>query len=80
MKEAVVAYRASMTLALGLLKRGLISAEEYCAISDIIARKHSIDLSTICCQNPLIFPEVRANMALTIPKGGDINGTNHTTD
>ena len=62
MSDALNAYRAAMAVALGLFQRGLISQEEYHDIDRITAQKYSLDLSTICCRNPLIITGFRGNM------------------
>ena len=72
MNENILAYRSAMAVALGLLKDGLISEEEYQQIDRMIANKHSVDLSTICCRNPLLLSDFRANMSQTEEKGDDI--------
>jgi len=68
MNDAVIAYRSAMAVALGLLDKSLITQEEYCEISSIIANKYNLDLCTISCQNPLILPTFRANIAQTTQK------------
>lgn len=61
-KAALVAYRTSMSLATSLLSDGVITEKEYGQIDRIIAKRHGLDLSTICCRNPLIVLENRGNM------------------
>jgi len=62
MNNGVIAYRAAMAVALGLFRKGLISQEEYHHIDRITAQKYSLDLSTICCRNPLILTGFRGNI------------------
>ena len=72
MRENILAYRSSMAVALGLLKKGLISEEEYQHIDVMIANRHGVNLSTLCCRNILILSDFRANMSQTEEKGDDI--------
>ena len=62
MNDSLIAYRAAMATALGLLQKGLISKEEYHHIDRMTAQKYSLDLSTICCRNPLIITGFRGNI------------------
>ena len=71
-KAELVAYRASMSLAASLLSDGVITEKEYGQIDRIIAKRHGLDLSTICCRNPLIDPENRGNMRHN--EGSDADG------
>lgn len=59
MTENILAYRSSMAVALGLMQKGLISAEEYQHIDRMIANNHDVDLSTLCCRNPLLLYDFR---------------------
>jgi len=77
MTENVLAYRSSMAVAMGLLKQGLISDEEYQQIDRMIANNHSVDLSTLCCRNPLLLSGFRANMLQTKGKGDDMNASDN---
>ena len=72
-KAELVAYRASMSLAASLLSDGVITEKEYGQIDRIIAKRHGLDLSTICCRNPLITSRNRGNIRQTA--GGETNGT-----
>ena len=49
-----MAYRTSMCLATQMLAEGIISRDDYSRIDKIIAKKHGLDLCTICCREPLI--------------------------
>ena len=71
-KAELVAYRASMSLAASLLSDGVINEKEYGQIDRIIAKRHGLDLSTICCRNPLIVLENRGNMRHN--EGSDADG------
>ena len=62
MNDALNSYRAAMAVALGLFRKGLITQEEYLYIDRTTAQKYSLDLSTICCRNPLLFTGFRGNM------------------
>lgn len=62
MNDGLIAYRATMAVALGLLRKGMISQEEYHHIDRITAQKYSLNLSTICCRNPLIITGFRGNI------------------
>lgn len=77
MTANVLAYRNSMAVALGMLKKGLISEEEYHQIDRIIASNHDVDLSTLCCRNPLILSAFRGNMSQTEEKGDDIDASDN---
>lgn len=77
MTENVVAYRSSMAVAMGLLKQGLITDEEYQQIDRMIANNHSVDLSTLCCRNPLLLSDFRANMSQTEEKGDGRNASDN---
>jgi len=61
-KAALVAYRTSMSLAASLLSDGVITEKEYGQIDRIIAKRHGLNLASICCRIPLIDPENRGNM------------------
>mgnify|MGYP006898701424 CR=1 FL=1 len=74
MTENILAYRSSMAVALGMMQKGLISAEEYQYIGRMIANNHDVDLSTLCCRNPLLLYDFRANMSQTKENGGGRNG------
>lgn len=73
MTDNILAYRSSMAVALGLLKKGLISEEEYHHIDVMIANSHGVNLSTLCCRNPLLLSDFRANMSQSKGKGDDMN-------
>jgi len=73
MSDAIISFRAAMAVAWGMLQEGIISEEEYCQIEATIASNKGVDLSTLCCRNPLIFRGFRANMSLPNSKGGGIN-------
>lgn len=73
MNEAIISFRAAMAVAWGMLLEGIITEEEYCQIEATIASKKGVDLSTLCCRNPLIFRDFRANMSLPNSKGGGID-------
>lgn len=77
MTENILAYRASMAVTLGLFKKGLISEEEYHHIDVMIANNHAVDLSTLCCRNPLLLSGFRANMSQSAEKGDDMNATDN---
>ena len=77
MTENILAYRSSMAVALGLLKKGLISEEEYQQIDRMIANNHGVDLSTLCCRNPLLLSDFRANMSQRQVKGDDMNASDN---
>lgn len=62
MNDGLIAYRAAMAVALGLLRKGMISQEEYHHIDRITAQKYSLNLSTVCCRNPLIITGFRGNI------------------
>jgi len=62
MNDGLIAYRTAMAVALGLLQKGQISLKEYYHIDRITAQKYSLDLSTICCRNPLILTGFRGNI------------------
>ena len=62
MNDALNAYRAAMAVAFGLFRKGLITQDEYHDIDRITAQKYSLDLSTICCRNPLIITGFRGNI------------------
>ncbi len=72
MTESILAYISSMAAALGLLKKGLISEDEYHQIDRMIANNHGVDLSTLYCRNLLLLSDFRANMSQTEEKGDDI--------
>ena len=46
-RDRLTKYRAAMTLALEMLKQGLISDEEYSIIDTIMTKKYGIISSTI---------------------------------
>ena len=73
MTDAVLCYRTAMAVALGMLREGIISEDEYDQIDRIIANKYGLNLGSIFCRNPLILQEFRANMSHT--KGGVLDGT-----
>ena len=77
MTANILAYRSSMAVALGLMKKGLISEDEYQHIDRMIANNHDVDLSTLCCRNPLLLSDFRANMSQTKEKGDDINASDN---
>ena len=77
MTENILAYRSSMAVALGLLKKGLISEEEYQQMDRMIANNHGVDLSTLCCRNPLLLSDFRANMSQRQVKGDDMNASDN---
>jgi len=77
MTENILAYRSSMAVALGLLKKGLISEEEYRHIDVMIANNHDVNLSTLCCRNPLLLSDFRANMSQSAEKGDDMNASDN---
>ena len=77
MTENILAYRSSMAVALGLLKKGLISEEEYQQIDRMIANNHGVDLSTLCCRNPLLLSDFRANMSQRQVTGDDMNASDN---
>ena len=72
-RQAMVAYRTSMSLAAELLSGGLISEKDYAKIDRIIAKRHGLSLCSICLRKPLIAPDSRGNMHAT--EGGDIDGS-----
>ena len=45
--DAILLYKTTMALAKNMLKKGLISAEEYAEIDTIIAKKYGLSLSVI---------------------------------
>lgn len=73
-RERLLSYRASMSLASEMLSQGVITAREYAKIDRIIAKSRGLDLCGICCRNPLLYKEFRANMTPT-DEGGKIDGT-----
>ena len=73
-RERLLSYRASMSLASEMLSQGVITAREYARIDRIIAKSRGLDLCGICCRNPLLYKEFRANMTPT-DEGGEIDGT-----
>ena len=73
-RERLLSYRASMSLASEMLSQGVITAREYAKIDRIIAKSRGLDLCGICCRNPLLYKEFRANMTPT-DEGGEIDGT-----
>ena len=74
-RERLLSYRAAMSLASEMLSRGVITAREYAKIDRIIAKSRGLDLCGICCRNPLLYKEFRANMTPT-DEGCEIDGTN----
>ena len=62
-----------MSVALGMLREGIISEEEYDQIDRIIANKYGLNSGSLFCRNPLILQGFRANMSHT--EGGVANGT-----
>lgn len=73
-RERLLSYRAAMSLASEMLSHGVITAREYAKIDRIIAKSRGLDLCGICCRNPLLYKEFRANMTPT-DEGGEIDGT-----
>ena len=73
-KERLVAYRTTMSLALGMLSEGIITEKDYAKIDRIVAKNHGLSLSSICCRIPLITPGTRGNMQTA--EGGDFVGKN----
>ena len=73
--ERLVSYRTAMSLAEGMLFRGIITERDYTVIDRKIASKYGLSLSSICCQKPLITKGFRANMT-PAEKGGEVYGTN----
>ena len=71
-RSRLMAYRASMSLAAEMLSQGIITAREYAKIDRIIANSRGLDLCGICCRNPLLYKEFRANMTPT-DEGGEID-------
>lgn len=71
-KDALVAYRTTMSLAEGMLHEGIITERDYGKIDRIIANKYGLSLSSICCRKPLITTPGRVNMQTT--KGDDLGG------
>ena len=56
-------YREAMSLALAMLEEDIITESEYHKIDRIIAEKHGINLSEIWGLNPLIYKDIRGNIA-----------------
>ena len=54
MNDVIISFRAAMAVAWGMLQEGIISEEEYCQIEATIASNKGVDLSTLCCRNPLL--------------------------
>lgn len=73
MNESMLCYRTAMAVALGMLRDGIISEEEYDQIDRIIANKYGLTSGSLFCRNPLILQGFRANMSHT--EGGVANGT-----
>ena len=71
-RSRLMAYRASMSLTAEMLSQGIITAREYARIDRIIANSRGLDLYGICCRNPLLYKEFRANMTPT-DEGGEID-------
>ena len=67
-RSRLLSYRTSMSLAAEMLSTGIITAKEYAKIDRIIAKSRGLDLCGICCRNPLLYLESRANMAPTNEK------------
>ena len=74
-RERLLSYRASMSLAAEMLTHGIITAREYARIDRVIAKSKGLDLCGICCRNPLLYKEDRANMSPTNKEGGASCGT-----
>ncbi len=77
-RKRLVSYRMTMSLVSEMLSDGLISEKEYARIDRIIASSRGLDLSGICCRNPLIYKEFRGNMTPAI-EGGETDETNDKT-
>ena len=72
-REALAAYRTTMSLAEGMLQQGIITEKDYGKIDRIIAKKYGLSLGSICCRKPLIDKGSRGNIRHT--KGGGTYGT-----
>lgn len=55
MNESMLCYRTAMAVALGMLRDGIISEEEYDQIDRIIANKYGLTSGSLFCRNPLIL-------------------------
>ena len=78
-RERLVSYRMTMSLVSEMLSDGLISEKEYARIDRIIASSRGLDLSGICCRNPLIYKEFRGNMT-PASEGGETDETDDKAD
>ena len=72
MKRDVLAYRAAMSVAQGLIQNGLITEGEYHQIDRAMRAKYRDIIGTLFLENPLLFTQNRANMAQTREIGGGI--------
>ena len=54
-----------------------ISEEEYQQIDVMVANSHGVNLSTLCCRNPLLLSDFRANMSQSEGKGDDMNASDN---
>ena len=75
MNDAILCYRSAMAVALGMLREGIISEEEYDKIDRKIANKYGLNSGSLFCRNPLILQGFRANMSHT--EGGVADGTHN---
>lgn len=65
MNDAILCYRSAMAVALGMLREGVISEEEYGKIDRIIANKYGLNSGSLFCRKPLILLGFRGNMSHT---------------
>ena len=71
-REALTAYRASMSLAESMLLKGIITEKDYADIDRKKKKKYDLPLASICCRKPLIDGRIRGNMRHT--EGGGSHG------
>ena len=74
MSGNVIAYRAAMSVAVGLFQKGLINEGEYHQIDRVMRDKYGDLFGTLFLENPLLFTKSRANMSQTKENGGGIYG------
>ena len=48
MNDAILCYRSAMAVALGMLREGIISEEEYDKIDTIMLKKYGLNSCTLC--------------------------------
>ena len=66
--DAVLRYKAAMTVFKNWAANGLITVEELLAIDTIMSRKYGLSLSSIYRGNDLLCAENRANIGMDYNK------------